>query len=70
MNPSLRLDNPLASTSMQAWDDLVEAVNPASLLVLIERRMGASLKAHHSAEDIFQDALMRGAIAINASGRG
>jgi RNA polymerase sigma factor (sigma-70 family) len=58
MNLSIRSDNPLASSSMQVWDDLVEAMNPASLLVLIERRMSTSLKAQHSAEDIFQDALM------------
>lgn len=53
-----RNDNPLESTSMQVWNDLIEAVEPASLLVLIERRMSPSLKSLHSAEDLLQDALV------------
>jgi len=51
-------DNPLQSDSMQVWDELIEAVGPASLLVLIEERMSRSLKTHCAAEDIFQEALM------------
>ncbi len=41
-----------------AWDRLIEAVDPGSLLVVIDERMGAALKRDHPAEDILQDALM------------
>jgi RNA polymerase sigma-70 factor, ECF subfamily len=51
-------DNPLCSAAPAAWDRLVEAVGPASLLAVIEQRMGATLKRRCTAEDIFQEALL------------
>lgn len=50
--------NPLRSASPQAWDDLIEAVGPASLLVIIESRMSPPLRRHLSAEDVWQDSLL------------
>src|SRR5262245_45382139 len=50
--------NPLLSSSPQAWERLVESVNPASLLLVIERRMSARLKGAQTAEDLLQEALM------------
>jgi RNA polymerase sigma factor (sigma-70 family) len=37
---------------------LIEAVGPASLLVVIGSRMGPALKRHHTEEDVLQDALL------------
>ena len=51
-------ENPLLSPSSQVWQRLIEAVEPASLLVVIDRRMGTSLRAEHTAEDILQEALL------------
>jgi RNA polymerase sigma-70 factor (ECF subfamily) len=53
------LKNPLLSPSPEAWDRLIEAVEPASLLVVIEQRMSALLRRTQTAEDIFQDALLQ-----------
>ncbi len=50
--------NPLLSTSPLVWNRLIEGVEPASLLLVIERRMSAGVRALHTAEDIFQEALM------------
>lgn len=44
--------------SVATWDSLVEAVSPASLLVVIESRMSGILRARLSAEDVLQDALL------------
>lgn len=52
------LDNPLLRDSPPAWVELIEAVSPAALLVVIEARMSAALKARHSPEDILQEALL------------
>lgn len=41
-----------------AWDQLIEAVDPGSLLVVIDQRTSAVLRRHHPAEDILQEALM------------
>lgn len=54
-----RDDNPLLSDAPRAWDRLVEAVGPASILVVIESRMSERLKRETPPEDIFQDALIR-----------
>jgi len=54
-NPS-ESANPLSSPA--AWERLIESVKPASLLLVIERRMSAGLKGVQSAEDILQEALM------------
>ena len=51
-------DNPLLSNSIQVWDDLIEAVDPASLLVLIERKLSRPLAAQYAPEDIFQESLL------------
>jgi len=50
--------NPLLSPSPQAWERLIESVKPASLLLVIERRMSAGLKVAQTAEDILQEALL------------
>lgn len=44
--------------SHAAWDDLIQAVGPASLLVVIEARASHALKQRYSSEDILQDALL------------
>lgn len=50
--------NPLLSDSPAAWDGLIEAVGPASLLVVIESRLSSSLRRQTTAEDVLQDALL------------
>ena len=49
--------NPLSSPSPRAWDELIESVGPASLLVIIESRMSPLLKRRLTAEDILQESL-------------
>ncbi len=51
-------ENPLLSDSGAAWDHLIESVGPASLLVIIDRRMSAALKRRLAPEDIWQEALL------------
>ncbi len=48
----------MLSDSPAAWDGLIEAVGPASLLVVIESRMSAALRRQSTPEDVLQDALM------------
>lgn len=43
---------------MHVWDELIAAVSPASLLVLIEQRLGVVLRARYAAEDVLQEALL------------
>ncbi|MDX2198457.1 MAG: RNA polymerase sigma factor [Phycisphaerae bacterium] len=50
--------NPLISGSAAAWDELIAATDPASLLVIIEARMGPRLRSLHTPEDVFQEALL------------
>jgi len=50
--------NPLHSQNGRDWNALIEAVGPASLLVVIESRMSEALRRAHAAEDILQDALL------------
>lgn len=52
------VENPLRSDSAAVWDRLIEAVGPASLLAVIELRMGAALRRRISPEDVFQEALL------------
>lgn len=52
-------DNPLLSESISAWSRLVEAVGPASILVVVESRMGERLKSRTTVEDIFQEVQLR-----------
>jgi RNA polymerase sigma factor (sigma-70 family) len=51
------LDDPLHGSSRD-FDRLVDALHPERLLLLIERRLGAELRARVSADDILQDALL------------
>jgi RNA polymerase sigma-70 factor (ECF subfamily) len=50
-------ENPLHSNA-GAWNELIEAVGPASLLVVIESRLSSALRRQATAEDILQEALM------------
>lgn len=50
--------NPLCSDDPQAWERLVDAVGPASMLVAIERRMSPALRARLGAEDLWQETLL------------
>jgi RNA polymerase sigma factor (sigma-70 family) len=58
MSYSSAAENPLLSNAPQAWDGLIEAVGPASLLVAIQSRMSAGLHKHTTPEDILQESLM------------
>lgn len=51
-------ENPLLSDSPMVWDRLVQAVGPASLLVVIDARLGSTLKRVLTTEDILQEALL------------
>jgi len=50
--------NPLLDGTGGTWDALIEAVAPASLLVVIESRMSRELRRLHTPEDILQEALL------------
>ena len=50
--------NPLLTEDPLAWDRLIEAVNPASVLVVIEMRMNPALKQRVAPEDIWQETLL------------
>ena len=50
--------SPLESQSPAAWDALIESVNPAALLVVIQSRMSSTLLRLHTPEDVFQEALL------------
>lgn len=43
----------------RSWDRWIEAVGPASVLVVIAERMGVELRAQATPEDIWQEALLR-----------
>jgi RNA polymerase sigma factor (sigma-70 family) len=51
-------DNPLWSDSAAVWDRLIEAVGLASLLAVIEDRLGGTLKRRVTAEDVMQETLL------------
>jgi RNA polymerase sigma-70 factor (ECF subfamily) len=53
MEPVPNLDDPAV------WTHLVEAANPAALMVAIGTRMGSELRARLSEEDIWQEALLK-----------
>jgi RNA polymerase sigma factor (sigma-70 family) len=48
----------LRSGDARTWDDLVESVGPAAMLVRIERRMGEGLRSRLTAEDVWQETLL------------
>ena len=50
--------NPLDSDSPSAFDDLIRSIGPASLLVVVESRMGRLLRERMSAEDVLQETLL------------
>ncbi|MBL1216542.1 MAG: sigma-70 family RNA polymerase sigma factor [Planctomycetes bacterium] len=50
-------DEPL-HTSLPPWDDLIESIGPASLLAVINRRMGTRLMNRYTPEDVLQEALL------------
>lgn len=50
--------NSLADGSPQDWEALIESVNPAALLVLIEARLSPQLRGRVMAEDIWQESLL------------
>ena len=50
--------NPLLSDSPKAWDELIESIGPASLLVVIESRMSAQLRRRMTPDDVWQESLM------------
>ena len=50
--------NPLLTDDPIRWDRLIEAVNPASVLVVIEMRMNPALRRRVAPEDIWQDTLL------------
>jgi len=51
-------ENPLLSESPEVWNRLIEAVGPASLLVVIANRLGSRLARHHSPDDVLQETLL------------
>lgn len=53
------MQNPLASDDPDVWARLVDAVNPASLLVAIAGRLGPELRRALSPDDILQDTLVK-----------
>jgi len=50
--------NPLLSDSPSAWNDLIESVGLAALLVAIQSRMSQALQRKFTPEDVLQEALM------------
>lgn len=50
--------NPLLDDSPDVWDELVEALAPATMLVAIRHRMGSRIASQVTAEDVWQDTLM------------
>lgn len=51
--------DPLRDGSPAAFDELIESIGPASLLVVIESRMGRLLRERMSSEDVLQEVLLR-----------
>ena len=50
--------NPLESDEPADWDRLLQAVNPASLLVGVQMRLGPVLASRYQPEDVLQEALL------------
>lgn len=55
----LESGNPLAVESAPQWHELIDAVNPAGLLLLIEDRMSAVLRKRTTPEDVLQESLLQ-----------
>jgi hypothetical protein len=52
--PSAFSDNPLGEDSQQSWDELINRVDVASILVAIQSCLGPRVKRWHTAEDVWQ----------------
>ena len=50
--------NPLLSESPGDWAALIESIGPASLLAVIEKRLGERLRDRYTPEDVLQEALL------------
>lgn len=50
--------NPLLDPRPRAWEGLIASVGPASLLLIIESRMGPVLRARLAPEDVLQESLL------------
>lgn len=57
--PRESLEPPPDLADPRAWSELIDALGPPSMLVLIGRRMGAALRAKLTAEDVWQEALLQ-----------
>ncbi len=55
---SIAKENPLLRDGAAAWDRLIEAAGPASLIVVIGERMGAVLRGRFEPEDVWQEVLL------------
>ncbi|MFN0011574.1 MAG: sigma factor-like helix-turn-helix DNA-binding protein [Phycisphaerales bacterium] len=56
--PSAPAPNPLTDPAPGAWAKLVESLGPASLLVVIQARMGPALRGRFTPDDVLQDVLL------------
>lgn len=52
-------NNPLQSGRDSDWDRLIESIGPASIILIINGRLGSSLSRYLGADDILQEALLR-----------
>lgn len=53
------MENPLLADSPGAWDALIESIGPASLLVIINLRLGERLRRQVTPEDVLQESLLQ-----------
>ncbi len=59
MEPAGPNPNPLLAEDPLAWERLIEATNPAAMLVRIHGRMSALLRRRMTADDIWQETLLQ-----------
>lgn len=52
-------ENPLASDDPAQWDRLIDAIEPASMLLAIRGRMGPAVRDRYLEEDVWQDVLLQ-----------
>lgn len=57
-SPFANADDPLRDDRPETWDRLIEAVHPASLLILIDGQLGPRLRTEVAPEDVLQEALL------------
>lgn len=51
-------DLPPDLASPDVWSELLEAMGPASLLLIVEQRLSSALRRRYSAEDVLQEAFL------------